>query len=57
MFSSNLFGKKKNIDVMNKKDTEIHPIGTENTPRLKSLFLNVFLETVNLNKIGIAYDI
>ncbi len=35
---------------------EIQWKGTENLPRLKTLYLNVFLEQVTLKRIGIAYE-
>jgi hypothetical protein len=52
--SSSLKGSTKKTLVMQRKMTEIHPMGMAAQPRLKVLFLNVFLDTVSLHRIGIA---
>lgn len=57
MFSSNLVGSRKNIEVRKSQNTDNQPIISEKGPRWKELFLKVFLETVSLRTIGIAYEI
>lgn len=57
MFSSKLVGKKKQIEVLTRKIAEIHPLRIENLPRFQGPYGNVFLDTVTLRIIGIAYDV
>ena len=57
MFLSNEVGRKKNTDVTISQIEAIHPTISENAPKWNSFFLNVFLDTVSLSKIGIKYEI
>lgn len=57
IFSSNVLGQMKKVDVTVSHTTDIQPIGVESLPKLNDDVLKLLRETVSLKRIGIAYDI